>query len=152
MLLRLPFLRRFLQNRQQLRGFAFHEIGEGLWSAAARFHDIGAEIRQPLLHRLLAKPLVEGFGKFLDDRLRRAARHQHRVERRYVELGQALLVGSRYIRQHRAALPGGDGQRPDGARPYLAQCSEHRIAFVVDFTRQHCVQHRRRAGDRPPGR
>ena len=72
---------------------------------------------------------------------------EHGVERGNVEFGQALLVGSRYIRQQRAALFGGDRQRLDVSCLDLAQRAQHGIAFIIDLTRQHGVQDGGGAGE-----
>ena len=57
-------------------------------------------------------------------------------------------MGSWHIGQQRAALLRRDRQRLDVAGLHLAQRSEHGIAFIVDLTRQHGIQHRGRAGKR----
>ena len=124
---------RSFENGQQPRGLGFDQVGQGLWSTAVLLHALGAELRQPLFYGVLVESFAQGIGKLVDDRLRRACRHEHRVERGNVKFGQALLVGSRHIRQQRAALFGGDCQRLDVSCLDLAQRAQHGIAFIIDL-------------------
>src|SRR5262249_44174414 len=141
-----------LQYRHQPRGLTSHQIVQRLGSAATWVRDISAKISEPFLYGVFVEALVESFGQPVDDRLRRALRREHRIERRAGTFGQPLLARSRNVRQHRAALLGSDRQRFDGACAHLPQRSEHRIAFVVDLAGQHRIDHRRRAGERHHGR
>jgi len=109
------FGRRCPQNRRQPRHFAVHQLGERFRPAPARLRNLRAQIAKSFLHRRLAETFVEGFGEPVDDGLRRPLRRKQRIERRAIELGQALLVGGRHIRQQRAALLRGDGERLHGA-------------------------------------
>ena len=56
-------------------------------------------------------------------------------------------MGGRNIRQQRAAFFGSDCQRLDVAGLHLAQRAEHGIAFIVDLTSEHGIQHRSGAGE-----
>src|ERR1700754_4384220 len=93
-------LLRGLENRYQPCVFALYKVGEGPWSATVRFHDFGAETRQPLLYGFLAQAFVQGFRKLVDDWLRRALWREHRIEGSAVAFRQALFIGSWHIRQH----------------------------------------------------
>ena len=143
---------RRLQDRRQPRDLAVHQRGQRLRPAPARLGDLGAETLQPLAHGGLVEPLVERLGELVDDRLRRALGREHRVERRAIELRQALLDGGRHVRQQRAALLGGDGERLGGAGAHMRQRPEHRIAVVVDLAGEDGVHRRRGAGERHHGR
>src|SRR5262245_17332090 len=100
--------RRGLQNRRQAIDLAFDQGRKRFRPAAVGFGNLGAERSQPLLDRLFAQALAESIRELVNDRLRRTFRREDRVERRAVELWQALLVRGRHVRQQRAAFFRGD--------------------------------------------
>ena len=81
------FRRCRFQDWRQPRDFTFHQTGQGFGSAAIRFCDLSAEISQPLLHDLFAETFVQRFRELVDDWLRCAFWHEHRIERRAIEFG-----------------------------------------------------------------
>src|SRR5581483_9161835 len=102
------FARCGLKDRNEPRGFTAHQICEWFWSTPARLDQGGAEFSEPLFDRLLVEALVERRGELLDHWFWRPGGGEYGVLHGNVEFAKTLFVGRRHIRQHRAALSGGN--------------------------------------------